>query len=140
MITDFKPPAYLQDFNENQKKEWSKAIDGWTNEAINIEFKENNLFHQICQYYNPLHPPNELSGKVLDQKLVWNAFPRTLRIGKGELWEAYPSSEKLVKLSSCRPSLSTAQPFYKGPIWDTLSYRPLDEYCEWRETKPPYKI
>ena len=50
-------------------------MSGWFDESVEAE--KYDLDGQPCQYYNQLktHP----SGPVLEQEIVWNGFPGTLR-------------------------------------------------------------
>src|SRR5262249_58120665 len=86
------------------------------------------------QFFN--RPENDPGGPSIDQRIIWNGFPRTLALGYG-FPEAYQVADSLVSLAGLRPGLPTAPPFFAGPIWQTLVYRPQDEYCEWRVGRGP---
>src|SRR5262249_8743180 len=79
-----------------------------------------------CQFFNPTE--TDPGGTPIDQPIIWNGFPRTLALGYG-FPEAYQVADSLVSLAGPRPGLPTAPPFFAGPVWQTLVYRPPDEYC-----------
>jgi hypothetical protein len=138
----FDPPGFMPDYAgiPGQLEQWSRAVSGWMNESIQTELgrfqKQQNprARENQCQFFNPtLTDPGSSS---IEQAIIWNGFPRTLQLAFGKS-EAYRVAETLVPLSGPRPGLPTAPPFFKGPIWDTLVYRPQDEYCEWRVERDP---
>jgi hypothetical protein len=138
LLKQFDPPADLNDFDgiPGQRRQWSDAVSGWFDEAIASElalFKESGV-EQPCQFFNPTR--FDPGGDPFDQPIVWNSFPRTLTLAYGQT-KAYQVADELFPLSAPRPGQPTAAPFFKGEIWDTLVYRPQDEYCEWRATRDP---
>jgi hypothetical protein len=123
-----------------QLEQWSRAISGWMNESIQTELgrfqkqQDPRAQQNRCQFFNPTQ--TDPGGLPIEQSIIWNGFPRTLQLAYGKS-DAYRVAETLVPLSGPRPGLPTAPPFYKGPIWDRLVYRPQDEYCEWRVERDP---
>jgi len=137
----FDPPGHLPDFVgiPGQLQQWSKAISGWIDGAIQIEQGRLKDFPKAqVQFFNATE--TDPAGLSLDQYIVWNAFPRTLVLGYGKA-KSYPTSEQLFSLTAPRPGLPTAPPFYVDPpgstMWSDLLYRPLDEYCEFRVERHP---
>jgi len=77
IISAYDPPGFMTDFDHipGKRAQWSRAVSGWFDECIATEAED--LQGQPCQYYNQLEtPPN---GTPLEQEIVWNAFPGTLR-------------------------------------------------------------
>jgi hypothetical protein len=142
MLKMFDPPGNMTDFVgiPNQLQQWSNAISGWIDGSIAIEAQRLQSYPDAkVQFFNATQ--TDPSGLSLDQDIVWNAFPRTLVLGYGSKSAAYPISEQLFSLTSHRPGLPTAPPFYVNPpgsdMWSELFYRPLDEYCEFRVERDP---
>jgi hypothetical protein len=138
----FGPPGNMTDFNNipGQLQQWSNAISGWIDGAIAIEVQRLQGHPDAkVQFFNATQ--TDPQGLSLDQDIVWNAFPRTLVLGYGGKENAYRVSEQLFSLTSNRPGLPTAPPFYVDPpgttMWSDLMYRPLDEYCEFRVERDP---
>jgi len=125
----FDPPAFLDDFDKipGQLEAWSNAVSGWFDEAIASE-KDNLHPGDTCQYYNQVTEPRP--EPKLDQEIVWNAFPKTLRMIYGA--KAYEVADQVYPLSK-NPDLDPPA-FFTGPEWNKLYFRPTDEYCEWRVT------
>jgi hypothetical protein len=133
MVTErrYAPPGGMSDFNaiEGQLDQWSDAISGWSDETIT--YVENQLLSsgEPCQYYNWLTERDAAEG--LTQTVSWNALPKNLvrRFGHEEALhladQVFPISQRLDRDGS----------YYVGPMWDQLSYRPTDEYCEWRTVR-----
>jgi hypothetical protein len=138
----FDPPGFLPDYKgiPGQLEQWSKAISGWMDEAIQTElqrFAEQSnpkAKDNKCQFFNASE--TDPGGSPVEQAIVWNAFPRTLELGYGYP-TAFQVADSLVSLAGLRPGIPTAPVFFVGPIWDTLVYRPQDEYCEWRVERDP---
>lgn len=141
-LPTFDPPGFLPDFQSipGQLRQWSAAISGWIDESIQSEIDgfqaqtDPKAQENRCQFFNPSE--TDPGGSPIQQAIVWNAFPRTLQLGYGEQ-EAYPIADTLFSMAGPRPGIPTAPPFFVGPIWETLVYRPQDEYCEWRLERDP---
>ncbi|QNK64403.1 hypothetical protein H7F33_07965 [Pedobacter sp. PAMC26386] len=138
----FHPPGNMTDFNNipNQLQQWSDAISGWIDGAIQIEQGRLPAGTPV-QFFNATK--TDPSGQSFIQDIIWNAFPRTLVLAYGKEM-AYPKSEQLFSLGDKRPGLPTAPPFFPCPVgsemwklWKDLLYRPLDEYCEFRVERDP---
>jgi len=138
-IKSYNPPAFMTDFDHipNQLQQWSNAISGWIDEAIASErdtLKQAGFPEAPVQFFNLIS--QSPAGTSLDQQIIWNGFPRTLVLGLGSKLAAYKQAEELVALNAPRPGLPTSDPFFVNPVgetyWDTMMYRPLDEYCEFR--------
>ena len=127
-IERYDPPGFMDDFNgiKGQLEGWSAAVSGWFDEVIERESGELN--GQPCQYYNQLKPPRQLKPPLLEQSIVWNAFPGTLLRRFGEMG-AMRAGESLVPLTERQDGGGA---YYTGQGWGNLYYRPHDEYCEWR--------
>jgi len=126
-IERYDPPGFMADFDgiDGQLEQWSNAVSGWFDEVIAKEAGE--LSGQPCQYFNQLKPPPQLKPPLLEQSIVWNAFPGTLLRRFGEA-AAMQVAEALMPLSQREDGQG---PFYVGRAWPNLYYRPHDEYCEW---------
>ena len=136
----YDPPAFMKDFDDipGQLEQWSNAVSGWTNESIKAELATYNQYldttGQPCQYYNLVE--TDPGTPVLKQDIFWNGFPRTLRLHYGQR-KAYGIADQMFNLAGPRPGLPTAPPFFYGKFWESLFYRPQDEYCEWRVERDP---
>ncbi len=131
MITAYDPPGFMTDFDRipGQRAQWSRAVSGWFDECVAAEKYE--LGGQPCQYYNQLtaHP----GGPVIEQEIVWNALPGTLRNRWGRS-HALAIADHLLPLTQ---RMDRAGSYFQGGQWESLYYRPQDEYCEWRVTRDP---
>ncbi len=125
-VTSYAPPGFMTDFDgiPGQREQWSAAVSGWFDGVVAYETQVLN--GQPCQYYNQLkHPP---TGLTLEQEIVWNAFPGTLRSRWGRA-KALQLADEPVPLTR---RIDGPGSYYIGPQWQGLYYRPQDEYCEWR--------
>ena len=131
MITAYDPPAFMTDFDRipGQRAAWSRAVSGWFDESVAAQ--KHHLDGQPCQYYNQLttHP----AGPAIEQEIVWNAFPGTLRKRWGRT-RALEMAEQLVRLTE---RIDGPGSYFVGGQWDDVYYRPQDEYCEWRVDRDP---
>jgi hypothetical protein len=131
MITAYDPPGFMTDFDRipGQRAQWSRAVSGWFDECVAAE--KYDLGGQPCQYYNQLttHP----SGPAIEQEIVWNAFPGTLRNRWG-LAHALAIADHPLPLTQ---AMDGPGGYFYGGQWQNLYYRPQDEYCEWRVTRDP---
>jgi hypothetical protein len=131
MITAYDPPGFMTDFDRipGQLAQWSRAVSGWFDECIASE--QSDLRDQPCQYYNQL--TTLPSGPALEQEIVWNGFPGTLRNRWGRS-QALAMADHLVPLTQ---RIDGPGSYFWGGQWENLYYRPQDEYCEWRVTRDP---
>ena len=126
-IRRYDPPAFVTDFDDipGQLQAWSDAVSGWFDETIAAETQSVGKGNRV-QYYNQVTSPQP--GEKIVAEIVWNAFPKTLRLIYGE--RAYEVAERLYPLTE---SVIPGFPgFFQGRQWKRLFYRPLDEYCEFR--------
>jgi hypothetical protein len=123
----YDPPAFMTDFDSipGQLQAWSDAVSGWITEVVAIEQTKVGDGNEV-QYYNLITSPQP--GEKIIAEIVWNAFPKTLRMIYGDA--AYEIAERLYPLS--QSVIPGRAGFFEGPQWDHLFYRPLDEYCEFR--------
>lgn len=127
-IERYDPPGFMTDFDAipGQLEQWSAVVSAWFDEVVEKEMGE--LKGQPCQYYNQLKQPPQMKPPLLEQDIVWNAFPGTLLRRFGEAG-AMEIAETMMPLSLREDGQGS---FYVGPTWPNLYYRPHDEYCEWR--------
>ncbi len=132
-VSRYDPPAFMTDFDDipGQLQAWSDAVSGWFDETINME-KEKVGEGNPVQYYNQVTSPQP--GDKIYAEVIWNAFPKTLRVIYGDA--AYEVAERLYPLS--QSVIPGGSGFFGGPQWDDLYYRPQDEYCEFRVERDPY--
>jgi hypothetical protein len=132
MITAYDPPAFMTDFDRipGQRAAWSRAVSGWFDESVAAQ--KYDLDGQPCQYYNQLttHP----SGPAIEQEIVWNGFPGSLRnrLGRSRALAMADHPLPLTQAMDGQPG-----GYFYGGQWEHLYYRPQDEYCEWRVTRDP---
>jgi hypothetical protein len=127
-ISRYSPPGYLPDFDhiDGQLQQWSDAVSRWFDEAIAAEAEL--LGDQPCQYFNQL-APNPPAGPLVQQEIVWNAFPGN----QLHLWGrdyALVLADHLLALDQSWDKPAPARGY--GPWGTDMYYRPQDEYCEWR--------
>lgn len=142
LLKRFDPPGYLTDYDSipGQLEHWSAAISGWMTDAILSELTkfqsqlDPRANNNKCQFFDPTR--TDPGGAPIDQAIIWNGFPRTLELGYGYP-KAFDVADSLVSMAGPRPGIPTAPPFFVGPIWERLVYRPQDEYCEWRVERDP---
>lgn len=132
LIERFNPPAFLPDFDRvpGLADEWSQALCDWFDSAIddqcNGAFRQHHVHGAKAQFFNPLKYRPQ--GKIVEQPVVWNAFPKTLLRRCGYDFKcAIRIADKTLPLS-----MRTSDRSNRG-----LSYRPGSEYCEWRVTRDP---
>jgi hypothetical protein len=132
LIERFNPPAFLPDFDRvpGLADEWSQALCDWFDSAIDDQcygaFRQHGVHGAKAQFFNPLKYRPQ--GKILEQPVVWNAFPKTmLRQCSYDFKCAMRGADKTFPLSGW-----ISDPSHRG-----LSYRPGSEYCEWRVTRDP---
>ncbi len=128
----YDPPANMTDFASipGQLEAWSDAMSGWVDEMIG-QVKQQLPPGAECQFYNLVTNPQP--GPFLDQEVIWAGFPKMLRVLYGTEGAFELADNKLYPLTQANDPSRPG--FYTGAIWNTLFYRPLDEYCEWRVEK-----
>ncbi|HEX8067382.1 MAG TPA: hypothetical protein VF520_12755 [Thermoleophilaceae bacterium] len=128
-IAAYDPPGFMPDFEgiPGQLEQWSTAVSGWFDGVIASE--AGQLGGQPCQYYNQLEDPP--AGLTLEQEIVWNGFPGTLRNRWGRA-QALELADTMIPLTQ---RIDGPGSYNVGPQWEHLYYRPQDEYCEWHVTR-----
>jgi hypothetical protein len=123
----------MSDFDgiPGQLEAWSNAVSGWVDEIIAQVAAQLQPVGGHCQFYNLVTNPQP--APLLDQEVIWAGFPKMLRVLYGDAGAFELADTKLYPLS--QSSDPSRDPVYSGPVWNTLFYRPLDEYCEWRVEK-----
>jgi hypothetical protein len=130
-LSAYDPPGFMTDFDRipGQRAQWSLAVSGWFDECVAEQLAK--LQGQPCQFYNQLRaPPN---GTPLAQDIVWNGFSGTLRNRYGRA-QALKLADTPVPLTQ---RIDGPGSYFVGGQWESLFYRPLDEYCEWHVTRDP---
>lgn len=132
-LSRYDPPGFMTDFDSipNQLQQWSNAVSGWFDECIANEEQGSLKPGEKCQYYNQLE--TQVTEPVLEQSMVWNALPGTLRRRYGRS-QALEMADHLYPLTQ---RMDRPGPYNVGGQWENLYYRPQDEYCEWRVTRTP---
>ena len=128
----YDPPAFMTDFDRiaGARETWSNAMSGWVDEVI-ASVQQQLPAGAKCQFYNLVTNPQP--GPLLEQEVIWSAFPRMLLNLYGKEKAFALADKKLYPLSEANDP--SRPPFYTGDVWKNLFYRPLDEYCEWRVEK-----
>jgi hypothetical protein len=131
LLNCFDPPAFLNDYDgiPLQRQRWSDFVSGCFDVAISNEVpyvRGKAGAEGRVQFYNP--SSFDPGGPLLEQPIVWNAFPK-------ELLRAYGRERALVEADRLRSLRS-----YRGTTGgtdnlDTTPYRPQVEYCEWHVTR-----
>ena len=124
----YSPPGYLNDFDgiDGQLEQWSDAVSLWFDESIAAQASVLN--GQPCQYYNQL-TANAPAGPVVEQEIVWNAFPGN----QLHLWGRDYALVVADHLLAMDQRWEVPGPLNRTGAWGSdLYYRPQDEYCEWR--------
>ena len=128
----YDPPAFMTDFDgiPGQLQAWSDAMSGWVDEII-VQVQQQLGAGGQCQFYNLVTNPQP--GPLLEQEVIWAGFPKMLRVLYGTQKAFELADNKLYPLTQANDP--SREGFYTGAIWNTLFYRPMDEYCEWRVEK-----
>jgi len=124
LIGQFRPPALLGDFDgvPGLGDQWSQAISDWLDAALEVQrqaFREQDVLDAQVQFFNPMKLA--LTGKILQQAVVWNAFPK-------ELVRKHGSQGALEVADQLLPFSASVGPLQRLPG----SFRQGSEYCEWR--------
>jgi hypothetical protein len=137
----FDPPAYLADLDQirNGRDQWSEFLERAFQAAIKVQeqaFAAAGEESAIVQFFDPRkYDPNT----VVEQPIVWNAFPKNLltRFGRDRafveadgLWPLYPFNAYANPYDSSVPNRYALS---NTSVW----FRPLDEYCEWFVEREP---
>lgn len=124
----FDPPAFMTDFAgiPGQLDAWHEFVSRSFDAVVGAErdvFRKAGARHNEVQYYNAARVAT--AGPVIEQAITWNAFPKTLlrRLGRAR---ALVEADRVTRFSPAR----TAQV-------NAVSYRNLDEYCEWHVVRDP---
>ncbi|MBV9821072.1 MAG: hypothetical protein JO144_02415 [Actinobacteria bacterium] len=125
-LSQYDSPGYLPDFAgiPGQPAAWSAAVSAWFDGNIELARQKLKTGEQP-QFYNQL--TTTPSGPVFEQPFVWNGLPGTYRSRYGRL-KAFPLADQLLPLTQ---RMDGPGSYYVGPQWESLYYRPNDEYCEW---------
>jgi len=108
-LTKFDAPGFLQDWNEQAAKRWSKWISDRIDEARDNDGGGIANFGPRPQFFNELQ--TAASNDAVTQDIDWPAFPRLVQIGSvtdKQRWRTADSSRDM-----------------------------QDEYCEWSVTRDP---
>jgi hypothetical protein len=140
----YDPPARMNDFDAipGQRLAWHQflveqfkaQIDGLADtfgQALNTQFYE-------ASQYDP-------GGSVIEQAVVWNAFPKELlrRFGRSR---ALVEADRVWPVSAYRydwvydsddPAHTFAAPVDSAQFATKIVYRPTVEYCEWHVDRDP---
>lgn len=106
-LNRFDPPAYLDDMDEEMRKEWHVKVSKWTKDAIDGNPKRYLFDGPRLQYYNPTETITSSDAKKAD--IIWTAFPR-------KLMKKFVTDEKRWEYADKNRSSQ-------------------DEYCEWSVKK-----
>jgi len=144
LLSSYDPPARMADFDtiRGQRQKWHEFLVEQFQQQINgvqdmlaKAAKGHNVQPQFydASAYDP-------GGAVVEQAVVWNAFPKELlrRFGRecalkeaDRLWPLSAYSNDWI-YDSDNPS----RDFAAAPT-DRLFYRPTVEYCEWHVNRDP---
>lgn len=134
LLQRFDPPAFLADYDgiPGQREAWHSFIARCFDASIageTAKVKGVDGASGIVQFYNPA--AYDPGGPVIEQAIVWNAFPK-------ELLRIYGRKRALVEADKLRPLRRYRGDLRPGsPGFETTMYRPLDEYCEWHVIRDP---
>jgi hypothetical protein len=149
LLALYDPPARLTDFDaiKGQRLAWHQFMVEQFAAQIDMALQaipqDTTGRNVIAQFYdNSRYDPG---GTIIEQAVVWNAFPKELLRRFGRL-RALVEADRLWPLSayahdwiydSDNPALSFANaPGNKLPYAD-IFYRPTVEYCEWHVDRDP---
>src|SRR3954451_19486685 len=94
----YDPPAFMTDFDDipGQLEAWSNAMSGWVDEII-AQVEQQLAPGSPCQFYNLVTNPQP--GPLLEQEVIWAAFPKMLRVLYGLPGAFELADDKLYPLS-----------------------------------------
>jgi hypothetical protein len=138
LLRRFDPPAFLTDLDhvKGGRQAWDDFVDrcfAWAIEAEKKAIPDIGGKPGVVQFFNPR--TFDPKTTVVEQPIVWNAFPKTLLVKFGReralveadsLWPFFP-------FDGFRNGYDSAVPGAEAKLAATIAWtRPLDEYCEWR--------
>jgi hypothetical protein len=144
LLKRFDPPAFLADLDnvKGGRQAWDEFMNlcfEWTIDAERKSVPDNGNKPGVVQFFNPRK--FNATTTLLEQPIVWNAFPKTLLLKFGRdralieadsLWPFYPYDGFDKGYDSAVPGAAA-----KAPHDTTAWTRPCDEYCEWRVQRDP---
>lgn len=135
LLQRFDPPAFLPDFQSipGQLDAWHQFIFKAFESSIQSEVpfvRTASGDPGTVQFYNPAR--FDPGGPVVEQAIVWNAFPK-------ELLRRFGRSRALVEADRLWPLRNYyGHPILTGsPEFESSFYRPQNEYCEWHLLRDP---
>jgi hypothetical protein len=130
----FDPPAFLSDYDGivGQREAWHAFISRCFELSIGSEAgqvkRTDNTPGTVQFYSSAAYDPG---GPVIEQAIVWNAFPK-------ELLRRYGRQRALLEADKLWPLRRYSEdPRPGSPGFEAAVYRPLDEYCEWHVVRDP---
>jgi hypothetical protein len=132
LLARFDPPAFLADYDgiPGQREAWSEFISRAFDVSIKSEasnVRQPSGTPGVVQFYNPA--AYDPGGPVIEQAIVWNAFPK-------ELLRLYGRARALIEADRLWPlARYRNDPRPGSPGFEAALYRPLDEYCEWQAVR-----
>jgi hypothetical protein len=149
LLEVYDPPARLQDFDaiKGQRMAWHRFMaDQFTQQirsAVHQIPASSSGTPTICQFYDA--STYDPGGPVVEQAVVWNAFPKELLRRYGRV-RALVEADRLWPLSAydrdwAYDADNPAESFVNWPGNRNPSanvfYRPTVEYCEWHIDRDP---
>ena len=143
LLPRFDPPAFLTDLDhvKGGRNAWDEFIGLCFKVTIESEKQavpKTGGKDGVVQYFNPR--TFDPKSTLVEQPIVWNAFPKTLLIRYGReramaeadsLWPFFP-------FNGFPNAYDSAIPGAAAVLATTTAFtRPLDEYCEWRVERDP---
>jgi hypothetical protein len=143
LLAIYDPPARLQDFNsiKGQRWAWHRFMVEQFGMQIGMTLQlippSGSAKPTVAQFYDASQ--YDPGGAVIEQAVVWNAFPKELLRRYGRT-RALVEADRLWPLSayqhdwaydSDNPELSFAAAPGNDYPYDDIFYRPTVEYCEW---------
>ena len=130
LLKRYDPPGNLEDFAAvpGMLDQWSAAVSGWF--QGNIDDIESDLAAgDKSQFYQATEkdPP----GQTIDQTIGWSALPGTLR----NRWGRQMALDLADQVAPLTQRMDGPGSYIIGQQWESLFYRPQDEYCEWHVTR-----
>jgi hypothetical protein len=134
LLQSFDPPAFLNDFDgiAGQRQAWHGFLSRCFAASIAAEtakVKRPDGTRGVVQFFNPAE--YDPGGPLVEQAIVWNAFPKELLLRYGRD-RALIEADRLLPLRRYRDDPRPGSPGFEAAV-----YRPLDEYCEWHVIRDP---
>lgn len=135
IVESFAAPAYLPDLDSvpGLREQWHSAVSAWFDDSIKGD--AHKVHPGPLQFYNPAR--FDPGGTVIEQAVTWNAFPKELLrlFGRDE---ALKQADILWTLDKYFNLLGNSRLTKKEcPALFKYSFRPQNEYCEWRVERDP---